>query len=102
MASPITRAPPVELAYGEEARASADAPQSRSDKLSEGDLEEDSKPRHECGVFGVYSTSLRNASRVTFFALYALNHRGQVRHRSKNLAPHCFIRNPFRRRRARV
>lgn len=34
------------------------------------------KARDECGVFGIY-TSQRNASRVTFFALYALNHRGQ-------------------------
>ena len=69
---------PVQLAYGEEARIDSSAPQARADKLAEGDFEEDSKPRHECGVFGVFSSSLRNASRVTFFALYALNHRGQV------------------------
>jgi hypothetical protein len=44
------------------------------DRLERGDFEEDSKPRHECGVFGVFS-SQKNASRICFFALYALNHR---------------------------
>ncbi len=34
------------------------------------------KPRHECGVFGVYSPG-EQAARVTFFALHALQHRGQ-------------------------
>jgi hypothetical protein len=49
----------------------------RSDDVAGMDLEgDDAKPKHECGVFGVYSAQ-RNASRVTFFALYALNHRGQ-------------------------
>lgn len=46
----------------------------RAAQIEEGDMVEDSKPRHECGVFGVFS-SQKNASRVTFFALYALNHR---------------------------
>ena len=31
---------------------------------------------HSCGVYGVFSQR-ENASRVVFFALYALNHRGQ-------------------------
>jgi hypothetical protein len=45
--------------------------------------EEDGKPRHECGVFGVFlspsaaAAAGKSASRVAFFALYALNHRGQ-------------------------
>ena len=46
----------------------------RASQIAEGDLIEDSKPRHECGVFGVFSQQ-KNASRVAFFALYALNHR---------------------------
>ena len=31
---------------------------------------------HSCGVYGVFSQS-EGASRLAFFALYALNHRGQ-------------------------
>ena len=46
----------------------------RQAQLEEGDWLEDSKPRHECGVFGVFSAK-ENAARVSFFALYALNHR---------------------------
>lgn len=46
----------------------------RMAQLEAGDFEEDSKPRHECGVFGVFSAK-ENAARVSFFALYALNHR---------------------------
>lgn len=34
------------------------------------------KPREECGVFGIYADS-EDAARRTFFALYALQHRGQ-------------------------
>lgn len=38
----------------------------------------DDKPNEECGVFGVYATSPeRNVARMAFFALYALQHRGQ-------------------------
>ena len=33
-------------------------------------------PRDECGVFGVYAPA-RDVSRLAFFALYALQHRGQ-------------------------
>jgi amidophosphoribosyltransferase len=33
------------------------------------------KPREECGVFAVYGTE--DAARVTFFGLFALQHRGQ-------------------------
>ncbi len=36
----------------------------------------DDKPKEECGVFGVYSTE-RDIARMAFFALYALQHRGQ-------------------------
>ena len=70
----------LSLGYEEDAAASPSAsaavPQSvaRAAQLEEGDLLEDSKPRHECGVFGVWGEK-KNASRVTFFALYALNHR---------------------------
>jgi amidophosphoribosyltransferase len=34
------------------------------------------KPREECGVFGVYAPG-RDVARLTFFGLYALQHRGQ-------------------------
>jgi amidophosphoribosyltransferase len=36
----------------------------------------DDKPKEECGVFGVYAPG-RDAARLTFFGLYALQHRGQ-------------------------
>jgi amidophosphoribosyltransferase len=40
------------------------------------DRERDSgKPREECGVFAVYGH--REAARVTYFGLFALQHRGQ-------------------------
>ncbi len=34
------------------------------------------KPKEECGVFGIYGED-KDAARRTFFALYALQHRGQ-------------------------
>lgn len=37
---------------------------------------EDDKPHEECGVFGIYAPG-REVARRTFFALYALQHRGQ-------------------------
>ncbi len=37
---------------------------------------DDDKPRDECGVFGVYAPE-RDVARVTYFALHALQHRGQ-------------------------
>ncbi len=39
-------------------------------------LIEASRVEHACGLYGVHSPR-ENASRVIFFALYALNHRGQ-------------------------
>ena len=36
----------------------------------------DDKPHEECGVFGIYAPDY-DVSRVTFFGLYALQHRGQ-------------------------
>lgn len=36
----------------------------------------DDKPREECGVFGIYAPE-RDVARLTFFGLYALQHRGQ-------------------------
>jgi amidophosphoribosyltransferase len=36
----------------------------------------DDKPKEECGIFGIY-TSDREAARLTYFGLYALQHRGQ-------------------------
>src|SRR4051794_18911552 len=34
------------------------------------------RPREACGVFGIYAEN-RNVARLTFFGLYALQHRGQ-------------------------
>ncbi|MCI0396524.1 MAG: amidophosphoribosyltransferase [Chloroflexi bacterium] len=36
----------------------------------------DDKPHDECGVFGIYAPG-REVARLTFFGLYALQHRGQ-------------------------
>jgi amidophosphoribosyltransferase len=36
----------------------------------------DDKPHEECGVFGIYSPG-EDVARLTFFGLYALQHRGQ-------------------------
>ena len=40
------------------------------------DIESLDRPKEECGVVGVYSPE-QEAARVTFFALFALQHRGQ-------------------------
>ena len=36
----------------------------------------DDKPREECGVFGIYAPE-GDIARLAFFAMYALQHRGQ-------------------------
>src|SRR3712207_2791030 len=36
----------------------------------------DDKPREECGVFGIFAPG-EDVARLTFFGLYALQHRGQ-------------------------
>jgi amidophosphoribosyltransferase len=36
----------------------------------------DDKPHEECGVFGIYAPG-EDVARLTFFGLYALQHRGQ-------------------------
>ncbi len=36
----------------------------------------DDKPHHECGVFGIFAPD-EDVARMTFFGLYALQHRGQ-------------------------
>jgi len=40
------------------------------------DLDDRDGPRDECGVFGVYAPD-HDVARLTYFALYALQHRGQ-------------------------
>jgi amidophosphoribosyltransferase len=40
------------------------------------DLDDRDGPRDECGVFGVYAPE-REVARLSYFALYALQHRGQ-------------------------
>ena len=39
-------------------------------------LEED-KFKEECGVFGIYSNDELDVSNITYYGLYALQHRGQ-------------------------
>ncbi len=36
----------------------------------------DDKPHHECGIFGIFAPN-EDVARMTFFGLYALQHRGQ-------------------------
>ena len=36
----------------------------------------DDKPTEECGVFGIFAPE-HDVARITFFGLYALQHRGQ-------------------------
>lgn len=36
-----------------------------------------SKPREECGVFGIYSQTPRNIAETVYYGLFALQHRGQ-------------------------
>jgi amidophosphoribosyltransferase len=49
----------------------------------------ESKPREECGVFAVYGNE--DAARVTFFGLFALQHRGQES-AGINTADGCLVR----------
>lgn len=44
--------------------------------VSAHDLFEGDKPQHECGVFGIVAPD-EDVARMTFFGLYALQHRGQ-------------------------
>ena len=39
------------------------------------DLSEDDHPKESCGIFGVYGHP--EAAKLTYFGLYALQHRGQ-------------------------
>ena len=62
---------------------------------------EDDRPREECGIFAVYG--LEEAAKLTYFGLYALQHRGQesagivasdgrhvVEHKAMGLVPDMF------------
>ena len=40
------------------------------------DIGQDDKPHEECGIFGIFAPG-RDVGRITFFGLYALQHRGQ-------------------------
>jgi amidophosphoribosyltransferase len=48
----------------------------REKKMIPFDLEND-KLKEECGVFGIYSKDPLEAANITFYGLYALQHRGQ-------------------------
>jgi amidophosphoribosyltransferase len=52
----------------------APSPASRTEPAGGAQL--DDRPREECGVFGLYAPG-HDASRLCYFALYALQHRGQ-------------------------
>ena len=45
-------------------------------RLADGCLADDEHPHEECGVFGIYYPG-EDVARLSFFALYALQHRGQ-------------------------
>jgi amidophosphoribosyltransferase len=45
-------------------------------EVAVGEIADRDGPRDECGVFGIYAPEL-DVSRLTYFALYALQHRGQ-------------------------
>ncbi len=50
--------------------------QSKDDEMdSRLEVLEDGRPRHECGVCGIFGHE--DASKLTYFGLYALQHRGQ-------------------------
>ncbi len=44
--------------------------------MEHSDIWSDDKPREECGLFGIYGPGL-DVARMTYFGLYALQHRGQ-------------------------
>ncbi|MDK8300963.1 MAG: amidophosphoribosyltransferase, partial [Actinomycetaceae bacterium UMB1218B] len=44
--------------------------------LSDQEIFEDDRPHDHCGVFGVWAPG-EDVSRLTYFSLYALQHRGQ-------------------------
>lgn len=51
----------------------------RNDTIAEGfaiPTVSDDKPVHECGIFGIVAADA-DVARLTFFGLYALQHRGQ-------------------------
>ena len=48
----------------------------REDELLDADFSDSDKPKDECGVFGVWAPG-EKVSRLTYFGLYALQHRGQ-------------------------
>lgn len=63
------------------------------------------KPHEECGVFGIYNKNQFNAVHLTYLALYALQHRGQIScgiainrggvvdyHRDLGIVPMCSMR----------
>ncbi|MFN8450036.1 MAG: amidophosphoribosyltransferase [Anaerolineae bacterium] len=47
-----------------------------TDELYTNELFADDHPHDECGIFGIYAPG-RDVARLTFFGLYALQHRGQ-------------------------
>jgi amidophosphoribosyltransferase len=74
---------------------------SKSKILNQKSQIEDDRPREECGIFAVYG--LEEAAKLTYFGLYALQHRGQesagivasdgrhvVEHKAMGLVPDMF------------
>ncbi len=68
----------------------------------EDDMDDD-KPKDQCGVFGVYNADCHDVARLAYYALYALQHRGQesagiavndngtiVYHKDMGLVPEVF------------
>ena len=50
----------------------------RGDVRPQGDADEQG-PKEECGVFGVWAPG-EEVSKLTYFGMFALQHRGQVEH----------------------
>src|SRR3954452_24861166 len=75
-ASADARAPPVGLLASAVPVDQAPRRPGRSPLLAEPLPDDRDGPRDECGVFGIVAPG-RDVARLTYFALYALQHRGQ-------------------------
>ncbi len=76
----------------------------------EEDVFELDKPKEECGVFGIYNKENMDSALLTYYALYALQHRGQesagiavngerglLYHKDMGLVPEIFNQDIFER-----
>lgn len=59
-----------------EASVYAASPSSAEYEVTAFERDEPDRPREACGVFGVFAPG-EDVARITYFGLYALQHRGQ-------------------------